>query len=113
VKENAMKDNEQIGSVRTPTITLDRTPDGRRVYVVDGRHYTEVPLGPGDVYRFLAELRLEMTGEDFRGFIARHRPHLGPVVLWRLGLGPTPLAPEEPNRVERARPELNRLLRAA
>lgn len=70
-------------------------------------------MGPGDAYRFLAELRLEMTGEDFRAFIARHRPHLGAVVLWRLGLGPTPVAPEEPNRVERARTELNRLLRAA
>lgn len=108
-----MGDSEQIGSVRTPTIALDRTPDGRRVYVVDGRSYTEVPLGPGDAYRFLAELRLEMTGEDFRAFIGRLRPSLSPVVLWRLGLGPTPLAPEEPNRVEHARTELNRLLRAA
>lgn len=108
-----MANNEQIGSVRTPTITLDRTPDGRRVYVVDGMRYSEVPLGPEDAYRFLAELRLEMTGEDFRSFIERHRSSLSPAVLWRLGLGPLPGAPEEPNRVERARAELSRLLRAA
>lgn len=108
-----MEDNERTGSTWTPTITLDRTQDGRRVYVVEGRRYTEVPLGPGDAYRFLAELRLEMTGEDFRAFVERLRPSMSAVVLWRLGLGPMPLAPEEPNRVERARTELNRLLRAA
>jgi len=89
-----MKDNEQIGSVRMPTITLDRTPDGRRVYIVDGRHYTEVPVGPGDAYRFLAELRLEMTGEDFRAFIARHRPHLGRWCCGAWGWGPRQLRPK-------------------
>src|SRR2546425_10075151 len=108
-----MEDKEQIGSVRTPSITLDRTPDGRRVYAVDGRRYAEVPLGPEDAYRFLAELRLEMTGVEFRAFVERHRPSLSAAVLWRLGLGPVPLAPEAPDRVERARGELSRLLRAA
>ena len=108
-----MGDKEQIGSVRTPSITLDRTPDGRRVYVVDGRRYAEVPLGPEDAYRFLAEVRLEMTGADFRAFVERHRPSLSAAVVWRLGLGPVPLAPEGPDRVERARAELSRLLRTA
>ena len=108
-----MDDSERIGSVWTPSITLDRTPDGRRVYVVGGRRYAEVPLGPEDAYRFLAELRLEMTGAEFRAFVERHRPSLSAAVLWRLGLGPTPLAPEGPDRVERARAQLGRLLRAA
>jgi len=83
------------------------------VYAVDGRRYAEVPLGPEDAYRFLAELRLEMTGVEFRAFVERHRPSLSAAVLWRLGLGPVPLAPEAPDRVERARGELSRLLRAA
>jgi hypothetical protein len=108
-----MDDRTEVGSVRSPSIARDRTPDGRPVYIVDGRRYVEVPLGPGDAYRFLGELRLEMTGPDFRAFVERLRPSLGAAVLWRLGLGPMPLAPEEPNRVERARAGLGRLLRAA
>src|SRR5438128_11839681 len=98
-----MGDKEQIGSVRTPSITLDRTPDGRRVYVVDGRRYAEVPLGPEDAYRFLAELRLEMTGADFRAFVERHRPSLSASVVLRLGLWPVQLAPDADERVVCAR----------
>ena len=108
-----MDDKERIGSVWTPPITLDRTADGRRVYIMDGRRYVEVPLGPEDAYRFLGELRLEMAGVEFRAFVERHRPSLSAAVLWRLDLGPTPLAPEGPDRVERARAERGRLLRAA
>jgi len=109
----AVADREIFGSVWSPPVEVDHTPDGRTVLVARGRRYVEVPLGAGDAYRFLGELRLEMAGPDFRAFVERHRASLSAAVLWRLGLGPFPSAPEAPDRVERARAELNRLLRAA
>lgn len=108
-----MEEREQTGSVWTPPVVFGRTEDGRPKFIVSGRRYVEVPLGGDDAHRFLGELRLEMTGPDFRAFVERHRASLSAAVLWRLGLGPLPLAPEGPGRVERARVELRRLMRAA
>lgn len=113
MSDTAVADREIFGSVWSPPVEVDRTPDGRAVFVARGRRYVEVPLGADDAYRFLGELRLEMTGPDFRAFVERHRASLSPAVLWRLGLGPMPVAPEGPERVERARVELRRLMRAA
>ncbi len=109
----ATLDREVFGPAWVPPTGLDRTGDGRLVFIVGGRRYVEVPLGADDAYRFLGELRLEMTGADFRAFVDRHRADLSAAVLWRLGLGPVPVAPEAPVRVERARAELRQLLRAA
>jgi hypothetical protein len=83
------------------------------VYVVGEKRYVEVPLGAEDAYRFLASLRTQMALADFRAFVERHRGSLSGAVLWRLGLGPMPFAPESPDRVEVARAELQRLIRAA
>lgn len=105
--------NEVMGSSWSPPATRDRTEDGRPVYVLGDRRYVEIPLGGEDAYRFLGELRLEMSGADFRSFVARHRAEISAAVLWRLGLGPIPQAPEEPVVVERARAELKNLFKAA
>jgi hypothetical protein len=104
---------EVMGSSWSAPVTRDRTPDGRPVYVVGGQRYVEVPLGGEDGYRFLGELRLEMSGADFRSFVELHRAQISAAVLWRLGLGPIPQAPEEPVVVERARAELKTLFKAA
>jgi hypothetical protein len=104
---------EVMGSSWSPAPTRDRTQDGRPVYVLGGQRYVEVPLGGEDAYRFLGELRLEMSGADFRSFVERHRTEISAAVLWRLGLGPIPQAPEEPVVVERARAELKNLFKAA
>ncbi len=102
-----------IGAVWSPPVARDRTDDGRPVYIVDGRRYVEVPLGGEDAYRFLAELRIEMAGPQFRAFVERHRGSLNGAVLWRLGFGPVPSAPDKRDRVEQARVELRGLMRAA
>lgn len=99
--------------VWTPPVVRDRTDDGRLVYVVSGKRYVEVPLSAEDAYRFLAELRIEMAAPEFRAFVERHRTRINPTVLWRLGLGAIPIAPQERDRVELARAELSRLMRAA
>lgn len=104
---------EVMGSTWNLPVTRDRTPDGRQVYVVGGQRYVEVPLGGEDAYRFLGELRLEMSGADFRSFVERHRAQISAAVLWRLGLGLIPQAPEEPVVVRRARAELKTLFKAA
>ncbi|OLC32186.1 MAG: hypothetical protein AUH31_01265 [Armatimonadetes bacterium 13_1_40CM_64_14] len=104
---------EVMGSSWSPAATRDRTQDGRPVFVLGDRRYVEVPLGGEDAYRFLRELRLEMSGADFRAFVERHRAEISAAVLWRLGLGPIPLAPEEPVVVERARAQLKNLFKAA
>lgn len=104
-------ETEVAGQSWNPTVSRDRTEDGRQVYVVAGHRYVEVPLGGEDAYRFLGELRLEMTGADFRAFIERHRTQISAAVLWRLGLGPIPQAPEAPEVVERARANLKALFR--
>lgn len=106
-------DREIFGSVWTPPVALERTPDGRPVFVVGGKRYVEVPLGSEDAYRFLASLRTQMAPADFRAFVERHRGSVSAAVLWRLGLGPIPLAPGSPDRVEKARDGLRRLMRAA
>jgi hypothetical protein len=106
-------ESEVVGSSWSLSAASDRTVDGRPVYVVGGLRYVEVPLDGGDAYRFLGELRLEMTGADFRSFIARHRAEISAAVLWRLGLGPIPSSPEAPVVVERARAELKALFKAA
>jgi len=108
-----VEDREQVGSAWTPPVRVDRSDDGRPVYVVGGRRYVEVPLGAEDAYRFLGELRLEMTPAAFRAFVIEHRAELSPVVLWRLGMGPAPTVPQTPAPAERARRELSNLLRAA
>ncbi len=106
-------DREVFGSAWVPPAGLDRTEDGRPVFVVGERRYVEVPLGPEDAQRFLGEIRLEMTAADFRAFTERHRANLSPAVLWRLGVGPMPVAPKAPVRGERARSALRQLLQAA
>jgi hypothetical protein len=106
-------ERERVGTSWSPPVALDRTADGRPVFVVAGRRYVEIPLDGGDAYRFLSELRLEMTGVDFRALIERHRATLSPAVLWRLGLGPLPGALEAPARVERAHAALKGLFKAA
>lgn len=123
-----MEEREQAGSVWTPPVIADHGEDGRPVFSVGGRRFVEVPLGADDAYRFLGELRLEMSGAQFRAFVEKHRADLSGAVLWRLGLGPVPVAPEAPvrqgsgrpewnrrapDRFERARAELRQLLRAA
>lgn len=105
--------SEVMGSSWSPSAARDRTEDGHPVYVLGDRRYVEIPLGGEDAYRFLGELRLEMSGADFRSFVARHRAEISAAVLWRLGLGPIPQAPEEPAVVERARAELKNLFKAA
>lgn len=102
-----------VETVWTAPVRKDRTDDGRPVCIVDGRRYVEVPLSGEDAYRFLGELRTEMGGPEFRAFVERHRGSLSGAVLWRLGLGPIPIAPDERDRVEQARSELRRLMRAA
>lgn len=109
----ATLDRELFGSAWIPPVGLDRTEDGRPVFLVGERRYVEVPLGAEDAHRFLGEIRLEMTTAGFRAFIERHRANLSPAVLWRLGLGPMPVAPEAPDRVERVRAELRQLRQAA
>ncbi len=109
----ATLDREVFGPAWVPPTGLDRTRDGRPVFFVGDRRYVEVPLGAEDAYRFLGGIRREMTAADFRAFIERHRATLNPAVLWRLGLGSIPVAPEAPVRVERARAALRQLLRAA
>ncbi len=104
---------EVMGSSWSPAPTRDRTQDGRPVSVLGGQRYVEVPLGGEDAYRFLGELRLEMSGADFRSFVERHRSEISAAVLWRLGFGPIPQAPEEPVVVERARADLKNLFKAA
>jgi len=83
-----MDDNERIGSVWTPSITLDRTPDGRRVYVVGGRRYAEVPLGPEDAYRFLAEQNINAPAGSFYALEASRRLGLGDTGGLRIGIAP-------------------------
>lgn len=83
-------DAERIGPGWTPAVRRERTADGRRVFVYNETRYAEVPLGPDDLYRYLAELRLEMDASDFRALIERNRKHIGAVVLWRLGLDTVP-----------------------
>ena len=83
------------------------------MYVAGRRRYVEVPLGAEDAYRFLGELRFEMTAAAFRAFVEKHRAEIRPAVLWRLGLGPIPMGPETSVPVGRMRVKLQELLRAA
>ncbi len=113
---NQAADGESAGSSWIPSVALERTPDGRPVFVYRGTRYVEVPLGSNDIYRFLAELRTEMAPADFHAYIDRNRGQVSPVVLWRLGLeavpgGGTPT--EVRSQVDRARDRLRQTLRAA
>jgi hypothetical protein len=79
-------DPDRLRAVWTPPIGRGRTEDGRPVFVYNRTRYVEVPVGSEDLYRYLAELRLEMDAASFRALIERNRASIGGVVLWRLGL---------------------------
>lgn len=108
-------DAERPRAVWTPPVGRQRTPDGRPVFVYNRVRYVEVPVDAEDLYRYLAEVRLEMDAASFRALIDRHRGSIGGVVLWRLGLDAerAPTGAGTPGVPQRLRARLKQVFQAA